>query len=80
MLNVFPFATGSAVTASYALSGSFAQSADFLAYVTTASVALEGPLGPRGTRGADVCLLTFEQYQQMLLNPLLVENCPFPPK
>lgn len=80
MLSVFPFGSGSLVTASYAISASFAQSASFLNHVTSASVALSGNSGAQGLRGIDVCLLTFEQYQQLYDNPSLIENCSFPPR
>lgn len=80
MLQAFPFGSGSLVTASYAISASFAENASYLAYVTSASVAVNGTSGSQGPRGTDVCLLTFEQYEQLRDNPSLIENCPFPPQ
>lgn len=81
MLKVYPFASGSEFTASYALTSSLAKSATFFAYVNTASYADTGTQGPKGLRGApDVCLITYEQYLQMSASANLIENCAFPPR
>jgi hypothetical protein len=81
MLKVYPFASGSEYTASFAITASSANSADLLAYAVTASVARTGSLGPQGLRGSpDVCIITFEQYLQMSSSFNLIEDCRFPPR
>jgi hypothetical protein len=74
MKNVFPFSTGSAVTASFAERSAFsvnAELAESASFAETASIILNPVQGPPGK---GICLVTFEQYQQMLTG-LFVENC-----
>ena len=81
MLKVFPFASGSEYTASFALTASRATRADFLAYVATASFAPTGTIGPKGLRGTpEICEITYEQYLVLLNDETLMENCQFPPR
>lgn len=77
MLQVYPFGSGSFYTASYAVTASFAGGAAFIATVYTASKAAVVLEPTPGSRGKGVCLLTTEQYQRMLANPSLLENCDF---
>jgi hypothetical protein len=81
MINVYPFASGSLYTASFALSSSYANVAEFLTYVETASIALSGSFGPKGLRGyPEVCTITYEQYLKLVNDPSLKEVCIFPPR
>lgn len=76
MLSIYPFASGSLYTASYALTASYAVSANYISYVATASTAGTVLYPQSGSRGKSVCLLTTEQYTQMILNNKR-EICPF---
>jgi uncharacterized membrane protein len=67
MLSVYPYAEGSLFTASYAASASVARTARIIYYATTASTATSMLALPiSGSRGKSACLLTFEQYQDMV--------------
>jgi hypothetical protein len=66
MLSVYPFASGSLYTASYALSASFATSASFIQYVLSASSASTVLFPQSGSRGKSVCLITTEQYDTLI--------------
>jgi hypothetical protein len=64
---VYPFASGSEYTASYAISSSFATSASLLSYVATASYAGTVLFPETGDDAAiDICVITYEQYLQIL--------------
>lgn len=76
---VYPFVTGSQVTASFATTSSFAISASYIDYAPTASYAIDGVSGSMGYRGTpDVCLITAEQYFQLLYTSSLQEVCVYP--
>lgn len=66
MLSVYPFASGSLYTASYAISSSFATSASFISYVVSASNANVVLYPQTGPRGKSVCLLTTAQFNTMV--------------
>lgn len=67
MKNIYPYATGSAYTASYAVSSSFAVSASLLPYVATASYAGKVLSPQSGSDAAvDICVITYEQYLDIL--------------
>lgn len=79
MLTVYPYASSSLYTASYAISSSYAISASYIMYAVTASDAetvLNTP--PRGPRGKSVCLLTLPQYYTMVSTGQM-ETCIIPP-
>lgn len=81
MLRVFPFGSGSFVTASFAVSASYATTASYLLYTHTASFAETGSFGPKGLRGnPDICLITYQQYLKLIDDPTLKEDCQFPPR
>jgi hypothetical protein len=74
MKNVFPFSTGSAVTASFAERAGVsinAELAESASYAETASIILNPS---QGAPGKGICLVTFEQYEQ-ILSGTFVENC-----
>jgi hypothetical protein len=74
MKNVFPFTTGSEVTASFAISSAVslnARAASDAQFTQTSSIILEPVQGPPGN---GICLVTFEQYEQML-SGTFVEDC-----
>lgn len=74
MKNVFPFSTGSAVTASFSETAGVSIDAELAisaSYAETASLILNPVQGPPGK---GICLITDEQYQQMLTG-LYVEDC-----
>lgn len=77
MLTVYPFGTGSAYTASYSISSSFASSARFIKYVISASTADQVLFPISGSRGKGICLLTTEQYLLLSGSGARVENCDF---
>lgn len=79
MLNVYPFASGSLYTASYAVTASYTTNVLSIGYVPTASYAVEGK-GPKGFRGKDICLITLDQYFKLIEDPTLAEDCNFPPR
>lgn len=75
MLKVFPFPSGSEVTASYAITASFANEVQRVQSAETASNAgsvLQLTQGPPGD--IDVCFITFSQYQQ-ILSGNFIEDC-----
>lgn len=77
MINVYPYASGSLYTASYAITASYSVSASFINYVFTASKA-DTVLNPRsGSLGLGVCLLTTEQYYEISGSNTRVEVCDF---
>jgi hypothetical protein len=79
MIKVYPFASGSEFTASYAVTASYATSASSAGYVYTASVA-EQVLYPQSGSDAAVnlCLITYQQYLELLDNPgVRFEQCIF---
>lgn len=78
MISVYPFASGSLYTASYAVSTSFATSASFVEYVFTASNAGTVLFPVSGPPGKGICLLTEAQFNY-LFNNNLAETCDFPP-
>lgn len=81
MLSVYPFGSGSLYTASFAISSSYANQALYLTYTHTSSFALTGSYGEKGIRGyPEVCIITYEQYQKLISDPTLKEDCTFPPR
>lgn len=77
MINVYPYASGSLYTASFAITSSFATSASFINYVLTASRASTILYPESGSRGLSICLLTTEQYYQLSGSSSRVEICDF---
>jgi len=75
MLKVYPFGSGSFYTASYAVTASSATSASLIVSVPTASTAQTVLQFVSGSRGKGVCLISYEDYQAMLLDPAKIENC-----
>lgn len=76
---IYPFASGSDYTASFATTSSYAISASYWDTVYTASNAIDGISGSIGLRGnPDICFISASQYFEMLLNPNLQEVCVFP--
>jgi len=74
----YPYASGSLYSASYAISSSYANVANYLYYVHTASFAISGTSGSKGDRGTPgICKITYEQYLQLQANPSLKEVCNF---
>lgn len=67
MISVYPYASGSLYIASHAVSASYANSANYIAYVTSASKADVVIYPESGSRGKSVCLLTTAQYKEMVL-------------
>lgn len=79
MLQVYPFGSGSLYTASFAITASYAPSAQFIAYVNTASKA-GTVLTPRsGSDGKGVCKITTAEYELLKTYKLigLLETCSF---
>lgn len=79
MLKVYPFASGSEYTASYAVTASYATSASSAGYVYTSSLA-ELVLYPQSGSAAavNICLITYSQYLELLNNPgTRIEQCNF---
>lgn len=75
MRQIYPFASGSLYTASYAVTASYAPTASFITYVVTASNAATILYPQSGSRGKSICLLTTEQYEEMIaLNKLEICN------
>jgi len=64
---VYPFASGSEYTASYAISSSVAVSASAVDYVFTASLAgnVANPISGSDA-DTDICILSWEEYQLLL--------------
>jgi len=77
VLQVFPFASGSLYTASFAITSSHALQIGSIGYVPTSSYAVEGK-GPKGFRGKDICLITQDQYFKLYETYSLMEDCTFP--
>lgn len=76
---IYPFASGSDYTASFATSASYAITASYLDYVTTASNAIAGISGSKGLRGnPDICFITVDQYFKLLFTSSLQEVCYYP--
>jgi|NOAtaT_7_FD_contig_21_6458310_length_632_multi_3_in_0_out_0_2 hypothetical protein len=74
----YPYASGSLYTSSFALSSSYANNAQYLMYVFTASFAESGTSGSKGDLGVPgICKITYEQYLQLRANPSLKEVCNF---
>ena len=72
---VYPFASGSEYTASYAISSSVAVSASSVNYVVTASLAGSVLTPVSGSPAAvDICVITYQQYQQ-IASGSAVEQC-----
>jgi hypothetical protein len=72
--NVFPFTTGSEVTASFAVSSSYSITtggAFGAVNAQTSSIILEPVAGPPGN---GICIITFAQYEDILAGNG-VENC-----
>lgn len=77
MQSIYPFASGSLYTASYAISGAYAISASLINFVFSASKAGKVLFPESGSRGIDVCLLTTEQYLLISGSSTKVEVCDF---
>lgn len=77
MINVYPYASGSLYTASYAITASYATSASFINYVFTASKADTVLYPESGSVGLSICLLTTEQYYEISGSTNKVEVCDF---
>lgn len=76
MLSVYPYASGSLYTASYAITASYSPSASYIAYTVSASYAKEVIYPQSGSSGKGICLLTSDQYLSMIsLNKM--ETCTF---
>lgn len=82
MITIYPFASGSLYTASYAITSSYTVSASLINFAITSSTT-DTVLFPRsGSRGNGICLLTTNQYEILSssigsLTPL-TETCNFP--
>lgn len=77
MITVYPFASGSLYTSSFAVSSSYANSASFVSYALSSSVA-QTVINPQsGSAGKNICLLTIEQYYLLSGSASRVENCIF---
>ena len=77
MISVYPFASGSVYTASYAISASYADVATYMYYAPSASNAAAVLNPVSGSRGKSVCLLTEAQFNY-LYSTGYVETCIFP--
>lgn len=78
MLQVYPYGLASLYTASFAITSSFAQVANRVDYVVTASNAgtvLEPETGNKAA--INTCLITFEQYLALLASTNNYEVCIF---
>lgn len=76
MLSVYPHGSGSLYIAQHAISSSHASSANYIAYVASASNA-DSVLYPiSGSSGRGICLITTTQYKQMVALGRR-EICPF---
>lgn len=78
MKKVYPFASGSEYTSSYAVTASYASSVASVPYVNTASIA-DTVLNPRSGSAADVniCKLYYEDYLKLFTDPNAKEICIF---
>lgn len=78
VLQIYPYASGSFYTASFAISSSFATTAQDIDYVFTASIA-DTVINPTSGSPAliNICLITYEQYLALLETPGNYENCTF---
>jgi hypothetical protein len=80
VLKVYPFATGSEYTASFAVTASHAISASSAGYVATASTAgyIENPRSGSAA-SVNLCLITYAEYLLLINNPgTKIERCLFP--
>lgn len=77
MITVYPFASGSLYTASYALTSSYAISGSLIAYTISASSAGMVQNPQSGSNGKNICLLTIEQYYLLSGSASRVETCIF---
>lgn len=79
MIKVYPFASGSEYTASFAISASHANTAHTAGYVYTASLANEVIFPTSGSAAAvNICRITYDQYLQILSGSGSVfEQCNF---
>jgi hypothetical protein len=78
MIRVYPFASGSEYTSSFALTSQFATSASGFNYLLTSSVAGVGR-GPSGSAAAiNICLITYDEYNKLIYTSSLQEQCFFP--
>lgn len=79
MIKIYPFASGSEVTASFAVTSSYAGTADYVQYVYTASMAKKVLYPQEGDPApVNICFITYEQYLDLLNNPgTRVEQCVF---
>ena len=79
MLKVYPFASGSEFTASYAVTASYAISASSAGYVYTSSLAQQVLYPQSGSAAAvNICLITYADYLQLINNPgTTIEQCNF---
>jgi len=67
MKNVYPFATGSAYTASFSLTSSFAENAEKIQFAETASnagIVLNPTSG--SDAAVDICIITYQDYLRIL--------------
>jgi hypothetical protein len=77
MIQVYPFASGSEYTASFAISSSFATNVELVDYVFTASNAGAVQFPTSGSAAeVNLCLITYNQYIQ-LLSGSSIEQCNF---
>lgn len=78
MNNVYPFASGSLVTASYAVSASYASAVGNVQYVATASTAAT-VLNPISGSAAtvNICLITYAEYLLLCASASKIEVCSF---
>lgn len=77
MLKVYPFASGSEYTSSFALTSSYSPSASLIQYVTYADTAKTVLTEVSGSRGKSMALLTWADYQKMV-NTGVVEQIYWP--
>jgi hypothetical protein len=79
MLKVYPFASGSEVTASHAVTASYAVSASSAGYVFTTELAEQVLYPESGSPAAvNLCLITYPQYLELVNSPgVSFEQCIF---
>lgn len=76
---VYPFTSGSDYIAAHAITSSLARSGSYWDYVFTSSNSIGGVSGSKGLRGnPDICLISVNQYFQLLYTSSLQEVCTFP--
>lgn len=78
MLSVYPFASGSLYTASFATTASHANTAQYITYVESASYAGKVLFPTSGSRGKSICTITYEQYL-LAVGSNMTESCAIPP-